>query len=198
MHYSALRAGFAFLPVFGGSVAGAVAAQQLVARIGIRAVSVLGLATGAAGMLLLIALPADGSYTASLLGQITLASIGVGMATMPLTQLATSGLPEELSGLASGVNNMAQNIGRSLGLAVLTSVEVSWASRSLHGTAPAGILSAQVSGLHAAFLGSGILLLAGIPVIGVLRRRDTAAIDDQARGRKPKRPAPGDAAPARG
>jgi hypothetical protein len=93
---------------------------------------------------------------------------------------------------------MAQNIGRSLGLAVLTSVEVSWASRSLHGTTPAGILNAQVSGFHAAFLGSGILLLAGIPVISVLRRRDTAAIDDQARASKPKPPAPGDAAPARG
>jgi EmrB/QacA subfamily drug resistance transporter len=198
LHYSALRAGLAFLPVFGGSVAGAVSAQQLVARIGIRAVSVIGLAIGAAGMLLLIDLPASGSYAASLLGQITLASVGVGMATMPLTQLATSGLAEELSGLASGVNNMAQNIGRSVGLAVLTSVEVSWAARSLHGTTPAAVLDAQVSGFHAAFLCGGILLLAGIPVVSVLRRRDTAAIDDRARDGKPKPPGPADAAPGVG
>jgi predicted MFS family arabinose efflux permease len=185
MGYSPMRGGLAFMPVFAGSVVGAVLAQRLILLIGTRAVSVIGLALSAGGMLLLLNLPVHGTYNGDLLGQLSVLSIGLGMSTVPLTLLSTSGVPAELSGLASGVNNMSQNVGRSLGLAVLTTVEVTHARDATHGTSPAALLSGQVAGFHAGFLGSAILLAAAIVLIlALLRAKHTRAIDEGARSKK--------------
>ncbi len=51
--YSPLKAGFAFLPVTLGIVVGAGIAQQLISRVGVRNVAVVGIALAAAGMLIL-------------------------------------------------------------------------------------------------------------------------------------------------
>ncbi len=91
--YAPLVAGLAFLPVFAASVLGAVFAQQLIRRIGTRAVSVAGLLIAAIGLGWLLRLPVDGSYLADLLAPLVIGSIGLGLASVPLTLLATSGLP---------------------------------------------------------------------------------------------------------
>jgi len=181
--YSPLRAGVAFLPVFIASVLGAGVAQQLVRRIGARSVAVLGLGVCAIGMLMLARIPVHGTYASDLLAELILISLGMGMATVPLILLSTTGVREDLSGLASGVNNMSQNIGRALGLAVLSSIATSHATHILHspgnGTGPEAALHAQVSGYHWGFVGSAILILASVAVVAaLLRRQDLAALED--------------------
>jgi EmrB/QacA subfamily drug resistance transporter len=179
--YSPMRAGLAFLPVFVSSVVGAFLAQQLVRRIGARAVAIAGLAVCAIGMLLLARIPVHGSYATDLVGQLILISLGMGMATVPLILMSTTGVSQDLAGLASGVNNMSQNIGRALGLAILSTIATSHAANALHGTGPGAALSAQVAGYHAGFLGSAILIVAAIAlVLALLRRRDMAALEETA------------------
>ena len=83
--------------------------------------------------------------------------------------------------MASGINNMSQNLGRSLGLAVLTTIEVSAA-----GHAAGNALDAQLAGYHAGFLSAAVLLAAGAALVLIfLRRTDTARIDLQARSKAP-------------
>ncbi|MEY9890093.1 EmrB/QacA subfamily drug resistance transporter [Catenulispora sp. MAP5-51] len=183
MAYSPLRAGVAFLPVFVSSVLGAGVAQQLVRRIGPRAVALLGLAVCVVGMLMLARIPVHGSYTHDLLVELILISLGMGIATVPLILLSTTGVREDLSGLASGVNNMSQNIGRALGLAILSSIATSHAANVLRGHphATSAATAAQVSGYHWGFVGSAILILGSMAVVGgFLRGADLAALDETA------------------
>ena len=77
--YSPLKAGLAFLPVTAGIVVGAGIAQQLIRRIGVRAVAVAGLVLATAGMLVLTGLPVNGSYVADLLSGLLPLSIGMGL-----------------------------------------------------------------------------------------------------------------------
>jgi len=179
MLYKPLRAGVAFLPVFVASVLGAGIGQQLVKRAGAKAAALTGLVCCVVGMLLYARIPVHGSYL-DVLGQMILISAGMGIATVPLTLLATTGVPENLAGLASGVNNMSQNIGRALGLAVLSSIAASHTTSLLH-AGGTGATEAQVSGYRIGFIGSAMLIsVAIVVVVTFLRRRDVERLDEQA------------------
>jgi predicted MFS family arabinose efflux permease len=179
--YSPLKAGLAFLPVMAGIVIGAGIAQQLIRRIGVRLVAIVGLVLATGGMLWLTGLPVDGSYVTDLLAGLMPLSIGMGLVFVPITLLATSGVAPEDAGLASGLFNTAQQVGGSLGLAVLSTLAANKTADVLAsggGLSHALRLDAQVAGFHVAFWGAAILLATGATLLAVrLRRRDVEAID---------------------
>jgi EmrB/QacA subfamily drug resistance transporter len=182
--YSPLQAGLAFLPVTAGIVIGAGVAQQLVRRIGIRNVALTGITLATAGMVVLTQLPVHGSYAGDLLTGLIPMSIGMGLTFVPITLLGTGGVGDEDAGLASGLFNTAQQVGGSLGLAVLASLAASQTSHVLHGlgaaAGPAAQLAARVSGYHAAFAAAAVMLGAGAVILAVgLRRRHVDAIDTE-------------------
>jgi EmrB/QacA subfamily drug resistance transporter len=119
--YSPIQAGLAFLPVSLGIVVGAGVAQQLIKRLGVRRVAIAGISLATLGMLVLTQLPVHGSYVSNLLVGLLPMSIGMGLTFVPITLLGTSGVTEDDSGLASGLFNTAQQVGGSLGLAILAS-----------------------------------------------------------------------------
>jgi EmrB/QacA subfamily drug resistance transporter len=169
--YSPLRAGLAFLPVTAGIIIGAGLAQQLIKRVGVRNVSMAGIALAALGMLVLTRVPVHGSYAGDLLTGLLPMSLGMGLTFVPITLLGTSGVREEDAGLASGMFNTSQQMGGSLGLAILSTLAASQTARVLHGTSPAAILAARVSGYHVAFLAAGIMLAAGAVILAVALRK---------------------------
>jgi EmrB/QacA subfamily drug resistance transporter len=171
--YSPLRAGLAFLPVTGGIVLGAGVAQQLIGRLGTRNVAIGGIALATAGMALLTGLPVHGSYAGDLLPGLLPMSIGMGLTFVPITLLGTGGVSGDDAGLASGLFNTAQQVGGSLGLAILSTLAATQTSSLLHGRpAPAAVLAARVSGYHVAFAAAAIMLGAGALILAtVLRRR---------------------------
>jgi len=170
--YSPLRAGLAFLPVTAGIMIGAGLAQQLIRRIGVRNVAVAGTALATAGMLVLTQLPVHGSYAGNLLVGLMPMSLGMGLTFVPITLLGTSGVRDEDSGLASGLFNTSQQVGGSLGLAILSTLAASQASSVLHGTGGAAKVAATVSGYHVAFLGAAVMLaIADVLLVFGLRRR---------------------------
>ena len=163
--YGPLTTGLAFLPITIGIILASGAAQQIVRRIGVRAMAAIGLALGAAGELWLVALPADATYWTDLLVPFIPMSIGIGLAFVALTMLATSGVDAEEAGLASGVYNTAQQVGGALGLAVIASLA-------------AGADSAM-GGFHTAFAASGIMLAAGaVLIVALLRPRHVADVGE--------------------
>jgi EmrB/QacA subfamily drug resistance transporter len=175
--YSPLKAGLAFLPVTAGIVIGAGLAQQLVRRAGVRNVSVAGLVLATVGMLVLTQVPVHGSYLSDLLPGLMPLSIGMGLVFVPITLLATGGVGEEDSGLASGLFNTSQQVGGSLGLAILSTLAASQTARLLSSHS-ATVVAARVSGYHVAFLAAAIMLASGAAIMAfALRRSHTKEIE---------------------
>jgi EmrB/QacA subfamily drug resistance transporter len=176
LNYGPLKAGLAFLPFTLGIIVGAVASQQLIQRIGIRAVVFIGLALGSAGLLYFTQLSTTSTYLADVFPAIAVMSIGMGMTFVPLTLLATTKVDSDDAGLASGLFNTSQQIGGALGLAVLSTLATSRTSHLI--ASGVGQPTAVTNGFHVAFAVGGGLLLAGIAVIAIfIRSEDVTQID---------------------
>jgi EmrB/QacA subfamily drug resistance transporter len=174
--YSPLKAGLAFLPITGGIMVGAGIAQQLIRRVGVRNVAIGGIALATAGMAVLTQLPVHGSYVGDLLTGLLPMSIGMGLTFVPITLLGTGGVEGDDAGLASGLFNTAQQVGGSLGLAILSTLAASQTSSLTHGGLPS--LAARVSGYHVAFGASAAMLGAGALIMAfALRARHVRGMD---------------------
>jgi len=174
--YSPLKAGLAFLPVTSGIMIGAGVAQVAIRRFGPRQVPVVGLLLATFGMVWLTALPVHGSYVSDLLVGLFPMSLGMGLTFVPVTLLATVGVPAEDSGLASGLLNTSQQVGGALGLAILSTLAANHTTSLLaSGTArPLALLD----GWHVAFTGGAVVLaLAALSLVVLLRRRHLAHVD---------------------
>ncbi len=165
--YGPLQTGLAFLPITIGIIVTAGVAERLVRRIGVRAMGVLGLTIAAIGQALLISLPQDSSYVSGLLVAFVPLSVGIGLAFVALTMLATAGVQAQDAGLASGIYNTAQQVGGALGLAALSAI--------------AAGASGVMGGFHAVYLGSTVLFAAGALLLAVLvRPRHVAQVTEAA------------------
>jgi EmrB/QacA subfamily drug resistance transporter len=159
--YRPLRAGAAFLPFSAGIATGATLARKLVPRLGVHVVPLIGLALATAGMIVLTQLPTHGRYASDVLPGVLPLGLGLGLTFVPMTLAGTSGVSREDAGLASGLLNTAQQVGGSIGLAVLSTLAASRTASLLRGPAtPGSVLSARVSGFHVAFIAAAALLVA--------------------------------------
>ncbi len=179
--YTPLKAGFAFLPVTGGIILGSGLAQGLIPKIGVRPIAIVGTAIAGFGLLVLTGLPVHGHYASDLLTGLVPLAFGLGLTFVPLTLMATSGVPGDDAGLASGLFNVAQQVGGSLGLAILSTLAASRTSSLLHsGTTHA--FAARVSGYHVAFLVAAIMMFAGTGILAFcLRRSHLAEVEGELR-----------------
>jgi MFS family permease len=162
--YSPLRAGLAFLPQTLAIIVGAQLAARLVTRVGARAMLTVSPLITLAGLAWLSNLPAHGAYWQTLFGPSVLVTFGMGLAFTPIAVAATSGVPREQSGLASGLVNTMRMVGGALGLAVLATVATDRSTALLHGRSlsaglaraghalPAPLAHALTSGYGRAFL----------------------------------------------
>jgi EmrB/QacA subfamily drug resistance transporter len=185
LRYSPLKAGFAFFPVSLGIIVGAGISQAIIKRLGVRNVSVIGLVLATAGLLYLTRVPVHGHYVSDLLVGLLPMSIGMGLVFVPITLLGTSGVANDDAGLASGLFNSAQQVGGSLGLAILATLSVDHTTSLLrHGASDAASrVAATVSGYHAAFLAAAIMIAVGAALLVLLLRRrhvDALEIDPSA------------------
>lgn len=118
---SPLQAGLATLP-FTVSLMGIVPVSiMLFDRFGPRLQMVIGPAISAVGMLILSRPLVDGSYLALLPGVI-LMGLGMGLAVVPLNNLALYHVEPRDAGVASAAVTATNQLGGSIGLAVLTAV----------------------------------------------------------------------------
>ena len=126
--YGPLKAGLAYLPLALTIGASAGVASRLSTKLGPKPVLVAGLVTQAAGLYWFSHVSADGSFLADVLFPSLVVALGMGLAFVPLTIAAMSGVTDDESGLASGLMATAQQIGQAVGLAVLTGVATTTAA----------------------------------------------------------------------
>jgi EmrB/QacA subfamily drug resistance transporter len=120
--YSALKTGIAYLPMVATIMTMAGVSAQLVPRIGARPILLAGSAVGTGGMFWLSRINEHSTYAGGLLGPLIVTAAGLGMLFMPLTLIALSKVEDRDSGLASSLLNTGQQVGGSIGLAVLGTV----------------------------------------------------------------------------
>jgi EmrB/QacA subfamily drug resistance transporter len=161
-----LEAGLATLPATVGMVILAPLVPRFAVKLGTRVVVLLGFIVMTAGFGILIAIDASWAYAAFVLPILAVAA-GMALSNGPCSSAATSGVPEEQVGAASGISNMARYVGASVVTAVVAAVysNVS-ASQVDAGTAPGDALASAVAGTAIVLtivsaLGIGLAFLAG-------------------------------------
>ena len=180
--YSPLRAGFAFLPMTGCIVVGAGIASRVLTRTGPRPLLVVGPLLGAAGMLTLaLRLAPEASYPAVVLPAICVLALGMGLTFVALTSSAVAGVPPEDAGVASALLNAGQQVGGSLGLAILTAVSTARTDAIAPGgpTGSPASVSALVQGWALGFVvAAGFLALAGVVAGSLVRLRPSEVVPE--------------------
>jgi MFS family permease len=163
--YTPVESGLAFLPMVAALMLGTVISNNvLIPRIGPKPVVPLGMDIAAAGMVWMTTLGLDSEYVAHVLPQIVVAGFGLGLVMAPAMSLATQGAATHDAGVASATLNTMQQVGGSIGTALLTTFTSSAATDYLSGRNPQDpVVLAQAS--------LGELLRRVRLVGGVLRRR---------------------------
>ena len=172
--YSPLKAGVAFLPMTIGIGGTATLASRLVGRLGNRGLMTVGPLFASVGLSLLSLVGVRSPYL-TIIGPLVLIAIGMGCTFVPLTLTVMARVRPQEAGLASALLNTSQQIGGSLGLAILVTVATSVTaahSVGIHG-APSHL--AVTTGYEAAFrVASGAaflgFLVAALVVRGVRPR----------------------------
>jgi EmrB/QacA subfamily drug resistance transporter len=131
LEYSALKTGIAYLPLSLSLVGASALASQLVDRFTPKPVLSVGLLISTVGFVLLTQVNGRSDYASHVLPPMIVLGVGLGLAFVPITIAATSGVASGDSGLASGLLNTTQQVGGSLGLAILSSVSTSRTSSAL-------------------------------------------------------------------
>ncbi len=180
LHYPALKTGFAFLPFSGGIIMGAGVASRLLPRIGPRALMVTGLLLALCGLVWFTQLGVHSTYLAHVLPPEVLVSLGMGMTFVPMSSTALIGVDPHDAGVASALLNSTQQIGGSLGTALLNTVAAT-ATASYLATHVHSAVTTQVASVHGytiAFTVSAVLLAGAALAAGVLvrpsRHQDTS------------------------
>jgi EmrB/QacA subfamily drug resistance transporter len=181
LHYSPVATGLCFLPV--PIIIGVISyyAPVLLMRFGYKPLIVIGTALSTLGVFLMSLAGGQASYATQLLPTFVLLGVGFGISFVSITVAATSGVPVQEAGIASGLINTSQQVGAALGLAVLAVVASATTKASL--AAGKSLSAASVLGYQRAFLTAGLLmtvaLVVGIVVIRAPQELKQAAHHDK-------------------
>jgi predicted MFS family arabinose efflux permease len=157
LRFSPLKAGLSFLPLAVGIVVMAGVMSKLVGRIGTRLPMTVAPLITTGALVWISRISVHSGYAEGVLGPALLVALSMGMAFVPLTLTAVAGVRREEAGLASALLNTGQQVGGSLGLALLVTVATA-VSRGQHHI---GNAIAVTTGYGAAFrVGAGLALLA--------------------------------------
>jgi EmrB/QacA subfamily drug resistance transporter len=168
--YSPIKTGLAYLAVAGTAILWSAVAAQLVNRLGVKPVLVIGMVALTAGLVWFTQVSVNGSYVADLLPGFLLVGVGLGFSFVPISIAALAGVQDSEAGLASGLINTTQQIGGALGIAALSTIATSRTADAIaSGTARPNAL---VDGFSAAFLAGLAVAAVGIVAALVLIRSD--------------------------
>jgi EmrB/QacA subfamily drug resistance transporter len=151
---SPLTTGLAFLPMTAMIVVTSTTVQtRLLPRTGAKPLITVGMALGILGMLLFTSLPAHGEYASHVLPGLLVLGVGMGCIFAPAFGTATLGVDRHEAGVASAMVNTSQQVGGSVGTALLSTIFAtaasSWAAS--HVRVPGAREVAAVHGYTVAF-----------------------------------------------
>ena len=163
LQFSPVKTGLAFLPIT--IVIGITAgfASKLVGKVGYKKIMIVAPLIIATGLFVLSFISVGGSYSHNVLPGLLIFASGMGFTFIAITIAATSGVPHHEAGLASGLLNTSQQIGGSLGLAILSSIAASRTADFIAthpGTGNLAIVG-QVAGYQSAFKVAVVFMILG-------------------------------------
>jgi EmrB/QacA subfamily drug resistance transporter len=195
--YSPVRTGLAFLPMIGAlMVTATTATAVLLPRMGPKFLVAIGMVVGGLGMAWLTRLGLHSGYAGDVLPPLIVAGLGIGLAMAPAMNTAILGVAPRDAGVASATVNTMQQVGGSIGVAVLNTIAATAATSyatahaaaakaavvATHSTAPLNALKANAL-LHsystAFWWASGILIVGGV-LCGLILRRGVPVQDPSA------------------
>ncbi|MFE2972687.1 MFS transporter [Streptomyces sp. NPDC059340] len=166
--YSALKTGFAYMPFTVAVLMASGTAAQLVPKVGPRPLLLVGSVVSTGGLFWMSRLTEHSSYAGGVLGPTMLAGVGIGLLFVPSSLTALSGVAESDSGVASSLLNTGQQVGGSMGLAVLGTV--AWTVVANQFQAHADPIHAYATGFARGLLAdSGVALLTLVVAIVTIR-----------------------------
>jgi EmrB/QacA subfamily drug resistance transporter len=200
--FSPVKSGLAYLPMVAAIMAASGIASQLVSRIGARPLMIGGAAVVAGGLFWMSQLTEHSTYAGGLLGPMMVAGFGMGLIFVPLSLVALARVGNADVGASSALVNTGQQVGGSIGLAVLGTVAWSAVAGNLRSVAaaashapahltPAAAKAAQLAVTNHALaygfsrgyvVSAGIALLALVIAVVMIRikREDLAGINPMA------------------
>ena len=170
LRFSPIQAGLAFLPITLASQAGSwLIAARLMPMLPPRALMVPGALVAAAGMGLLTQLQPDSSYLTLVLPAELLLGLGTSCVMVPAFSISTLGVDRREAGIAAATVNTFQQIGGSLGVAILNTVAASSTAAYLALTSPAkSRVEAIVHGYSVATTWGVAILVLGAVIAALL------------------------------
>ncbi|MEU6283085.1 MFS transporter [Streptomyces sp. NPDC047028] len=168
--YSPVRAGMAFLPLTAAIIIGSTQiSARLLHHVAPRLLMVPGMLLAAGGLLLLTRMTVHSSYTTEVLPALLLLGLGMGLTFMPVFATATAGVAPRDSGVTSATVNTAQQVGGSIGTALLNTIattsSAAYIAAHLHNPAdratvvPVGVVHGYTVAIWWA---AAVMLLAGL------------------------------------
>ncbi|MEU2956130.1 MFS transporter [Streptomyces xanthochromogenes] len=172
--YTPVKTGLAFLPmVFAMIVSSVVAQNKLVPKLGAKPIVPLGMGLGAAGLAWMTALDATSGYAGHVLPPLLVMGVGMGLIFAPAMSMATAGVAAHDAGVASAMVNTSQQVGGSIGTALLNTLATSAATSYLVGRqpTPAARVQAQLHSYSTAYWWSAAFFALGLLVSVILYRK---------------------------
>jgi EmrB/QacA subfamily drug resistance transporter len=169
--FSPLMSGLAFLPMIGSVVVTSVGVNSLLlTKLGPRPLIVAGMLLAALGLVLLTRLEVGSTYAADVLPSLIVIGAGLGLVFPTASNTATARVDPAESGVASSLVSVGQQVGGSLGTALLNTVAVSatTAYLSTHHHGSELVPKATVHGYTVAFWWSAAIFVFGALVCGLL------------------------------
>lgn len=187
---SPVRTGLAFLPMTACIVTAATTGTtMLVPRFGPRPLVPTGMLLACAAMLYFTRLSVDSSYAADVLPGLMVMGTGMGLIFSPSFSSATLGVDPSDAGVASAMVNTSQQVGGSIGTALLSTLAASAVTSYVadRTRSPAVLAEAAVHGYTTAFTVAAGIFLTGAVLTSLIFRpgvphalRRTAAVEEPA------------------
>jgi EmrB/QacA subfamily drug resistance transporter len=164
--YSPVTTGLSFLPMIAGlMVASTTSTTLLLPRLGPRPLIPTGLLIAAGGMVLLTQIGLHTSYASGVLPGLVVIGLGLGLVFGCAMNMATYGADPEDAGVASAMVNTCQQVGGSIGTALLNTIAAGAVTSyvTAHGAGQVVLAQAQVHSYTVAFwVAAGIFLAAAV------------------------------------
>ncbi len=150
--YDALGASMSLAPMVVPVLVLSLIAPWLASKIGLRIVSVVGIAGIAAGMFLLSGLSVDSTYF-DVLWPLSIAAVGMGLSTAPATSAIVSDIPADEQGVGAAVNDAMREVGAAIGIAIGGSILADRYARDIVDVLP-GVPEAGRDAVEGSFAGA--------------------------------------------
>jgi EmrB/QacA subfamily drug resistance transporter len=162
--FSPLTTGLAFMPMMAVIIpVGGIAQTRLLPRFGARPLITLGMLSSAVAMVMFTGVGVHSGYVADILPGLLVMGLGLGLVFAPAMSTATLGVDRADAGVASALVNTGQQIGGSIGTALLSTLAASAASGFAADRRPSAELvqAAAVHGYTTAFVWSAAIFAIG-------------------------------------